>query len=176
MDLIAHMVYGATACSRSGAVGGRKGSSLPWYREKTVWWSACIGILPDLASMGIPFVLFILRGSHGNFFRDIDPSWLSAYRYSHSLVTAAILTALMTAWRRSLFLPSLAYALHVVTDAVTHSGGKFHAPLFYPLFTWTAPGVAWWRHPEVVACYWAVPVAAWIFLAWLRRHATAREA
>ena len=90
MDIFAHCVYGMTACSRSGLAGGRKGSGTSWFRDRSVWWAAGFGLLPDLASLGFPFLLFLFAGMPGNFFRDLNPDWLISYRYAHSMLTALV--------------------------------------------------------------------------------------
>lgn len=176
MDIFAHCVYGMTACSRSGLAGGRKGSGTSWFRDRTVWWAAGFGVLPDLASLGLPFLLFTFAGMPGNFFRDLNPDWLISYRYAHSMLTALVVVAIVRFVRSDLFVPSLALPLHVVADALTHSNGKFQAPLFHPLSNWTVEGIAWWRHGWVIWLYWSLPVIAWAFLRLVRgKYRTTNE-
>ncbi|HOW98582.1 MAG TPA: hypothetical protein P5567_00330 [Kiritimatiellia bacterium] len=171
MDILAHAVYGATICSRPGLAGGRTGAGRPWFRDWTAWAAMLFGILPDALSMGLPFLQFE-HGDHvGHFFREFDGAGLIHYRYAHSLLVALAVSGLLRLLRRPLFLPSLAWPLHLALDALTHaSPGKFHTELFYPLSSWAFNGLSWWQHPGLVALYWLALPAAWLALcAWRAR-------
>lgn len=173
MDLLAHAVYGATVCSRTGLAGGLKGSTgndcHHWMTEWTVWCAALFGILPDVVSMGLPLFVFWQAGVPGNFFRDMGNDALVSYHYMHSLIVALAVSGLIRFAWKPLFIPSLAWALHVVMDALTHGAGKFHTTLFYPLSTWGFDGISWWRHPEVMLAYWFLLPAIWLGL-WICRR------
>ena len=119
--------------------------------------------------MWIPFAIHGLSGQEGNFFRKFDGSWLVVYRVAHSLIMAFAVSGLVFAWRRSLFVPSLAWLVHVVMDAVSHGTGKFQTLLFYPLSRWGIDGVNWWQTPWVlqIACV-SLPVF-WLALVIWRR-------
>ena len=175
MDLIAHAVYGATVCSQSGLAGGSKGSAVkgrsPWIADRTVWLAALFGVLPDVVSMGLPFLLFRLTGAHGNFFRDLDANILVCYRYMHSLIVALAVSGLLVLVWKPLRVPSLAWPLHVLMDSVTHGAGKFQTPLFYPVSTWGLHGIRWWLHPGVMLTYWSLLPCIWLCLwTWRRRR------
>lgn len=175
MDILAHGLYGVTACSRLGLAGGREGTrGVRWWREPTVWWALFFGLLPDMASMWIPFILHVASGVDGNFFRYFDGGWLLVYRAAHSLVVALGVSGLLFALRRRLFVASLAWSLHILMDAISHVEGKFQTLVLYPLSNWGIQGIAWWRHRWFVWGYWAVLVGVWLTLsAW--RRAKRRE-
>jgi hypothetical protein len=171
MDLLAHAGYSATICSRTGLAGGLRG--LPgkrWYQDITAWLSIFFGFLPDILSMWLPFIIFFASDRSGNFFHYFDGHWLVVYRYMHSLITACILSIIILFLRRTLFVPSLAYALHLLCDAVSHSEGKFQTMPLYPFSEWGINGIAFWRHLWFMAVYWIVLVAVWIFLIIWRRQ------
>ncbi|MDD4871570.1 MAG: hypothetical protein PHR77_13520 [Kiritimatiellae bacterium] len=171
MDLLAHAGYSATICSRTGLAGGRLG--LPgkrWYRDPTVWSAVSFGLLPDIISMWTPFLVFYISGTAGNFFHYFDGHWIVVYRYMHSMVTAFALSLVVLLLYRALFVPSLAFALHLLCDAISHSEGKFQTMPLYPFSEWGINGIPFWRHLWFVGVYWTVLAAIWIFLViWRRR-------
>jgi hypothetical protein len=170
MDIFAHAVYGSTVCSRSGIAGGRIGNrGRHWITDWTVWCAALFGILPDVISMGLPFLAFWHAGMQHNFFRELSDSDIVCYRYMHSLVVALAAVCLVRLAWKPLFIPSLAWPLHVVMDSVTHGAGKFQTTIFYPLSTWSPEGVRWWQHPELITAYWLVLPTIWLAL-WAWRH------
>lgn len=170
MDLLAHACYGATLCSRSGLAGGQKGlPGTPWYRDVTVHAAVLFSLLPDMLSMWIPFALHLINGTQGNFFHDYSGAWLLVYRLTHSLVTTLAVSALVWRLRRKFAVPSLAWTVHVLCDAVSHGSGKFKTMPFYPFSTWGIHGVAFWRHHWFVGAYWLVLVGIMICIACWRR-------
>ncbi len=169
MDLLAHAAYGATACSRTGVAGGRKGGPRSWVADWTVWLAALFGIMPDLLSMGPAFVGYLREGMPGNFFHHMGYNDVIVYRYVHSLVVAlTVALVLRLAWK-PLFVPSLAWPVHLVMDALTHGSGKFETTLLYPLSAWHVEGIRWWQHPELVLGYWLVLPVLWLGLHLWRR-------
>lgn len=170
MDILAHALYGATVCSDTGLGGGRSGSTASrGFRDPTVWWAMAFGILPDVISMWVPFAAHVMAGPEGNFFHHFGGGWLIVYRMVHNLVTPLALSGVLFVCCRRLFKPSLAWGVHVVTDAVSHGAGKYQTLLFYPFTDWGIKGIAWWRTPWFVFCYWALLPATWLLiLAWRR--------
>ena len=175
MDLLAHAAYGVTFCSRTGLAGGANGPSGPAARcrllDWTAWAAALFGILPDVLSMGPAFVVFATGGMRGNFFRDMPPESLACYHWTHSLIVALAAAGLLRLAWKPVFIPSLAWPLHVLMDAWTHGAGRFRTPIFYPLTDWGFEGIRWWQHPGVVLAYWLVLPAFWLALWYWRRKA-----
>lgn len=129
------------------------------------------GVLPDLLSLGLPFLAFFFGDRGGNFFKDLQDTTLIRYRYMHSLLPTLLASGALRLVCKPLFVPSLAWPLHVVTDSFTHGVGKFHTTLFYPLSTWGFDGVRWWEHPGVILAYWLVLPVIWLGLwSWRRRQ------
>lgn len=181
MDLLAHALYGATVCSRSGIAGGVGEGSISlagrrWTADWTVWCAALFGILPDVVSMGLPLLAFWQAGAQGNFFRGLGGGDMVCYHCMHSLIVALAVSGLLRLAWKSLFIPSLAWPLHVVMDSVTHGTGKFATTLFYPLSMWSLDGIRWWQHPEVVVAYWLLLPVIWLGLRiWRRQKHNARH-
>ena len=160
MDVMAHALYGATLCSRSGLAGGRRGNpGGRWYRDITVLWAVIFGLAPDIISMWIPFLIHTLSGKEGIFFVHYDGVWLELYRIVHSLLISLGVSAVIFLVWRSGFIPSLAWTVHILCDAVSHDEGKFQTLLFYPLSDWGIRGIPFWRHLWFTAAYWAVLLA-----------------
>jgi hypothetical protein len=171
MDLMAHALYGATLCSRTGLAGGAAGArGRRGIADWTVWCAALFGVLPDIVSMGPAFVAFGQTEALGHFFRDFDGPHLVLYRYMHSLLVALAAAGLLRLAWRPLGVPALAWTVHLVMDALTHGTGKFQTMLFYPLSTWALDGIRWWRHPGLVLAYWALLPGLWLSLRRWRRQ------
>ena len=170
MDILAHALYGATLCSETGLAGGRSGSTAPrWFRDRTLWWSLVFGVLPDGVSMWIPFTAYTIAGVERNYFLHYGGGWLTVYRAVHNLIVPLTVSAILFVLRRRLFVPSLAWTIHVVMDAVSHGAGKYQTLLFYPFSSWGIEGISWWRAPWFFAGYWLVLLAIWILIAVWRR-------
>lgn len=174
MDVFSHALYGATVCSRTGFAGGRRGTpgraGRHWMTDWTVWVAALFGVLPDVLSLGLPFLPYWFAGRPHEFFRDVGPDIITRYRYMHSLLVALAAAGVLRLVWRPLGVPALAWALHVAMDSVTHGAGKFQTTVFYPLSTWSPNGIRWWEHPWFILAYWLLLPVLWLGLwAWRRR-------
>ena len=70
MDILGHVAYGATLCSRAGLAGGRGGSSAgSVWRDWTVWAAAGFALFPDVFSIGLAFAQMAMRGESVSFHR-----------------------------------------------------------------------------------------------------------
>lgn len=164
MDLFAHIAYSATACSRTGLAGGAKGSGKRLLKDATAWWAIGFGLLPDALSMGFPLLFFWLSGADGNFFHELDGDAMVSYRCAHSMITAMLVSGMVFFSVRKLFIPSLAWPLHLLTDMFTHGDGKYRTTLFYPLTDWGFDGISWWQHPWMTAVIWLMLPVIWLGL------------
>jgi len=165
MDLLAHACYGAMFCSRSGLAGGKTGvPGVRWFKDASVWWSVLFGLIPDMISMWLPFALFWLSDAQGNFFRWFGGGWLEVYRSSHSMLTALLVSVILFFIWRKRFICSLAWAVHIACDAITHDSGKFRTMPLYPLTEWSVAGFPFWRNVWVVPTYWGVWLSLWLVI------------
>jgi hypothetical protein len=173
MDILGHVAYGATLCSRTGLGGGRGGfpAGRVW-RDGTVWAAAAFAAFPDLLSIGVAFAEMAVRGESISF-HSLPSYVFTLYRYTHSLITAGLGVLLLRWVARPVVLPALAWPLHILMDSVLHDDGRWQTPMLFPFSDWHVPGINWWQHPEVVLLYWAALPLVWIAIRLWRRQAVA---
>jgi hypothetical protein len=79
----------------------------------------------------------------------------------HSAIVAGVVTLLLWAVRRSLWIPLLGWWSHILVDVFTHSADYYAVPVFYPITQRGFDGVAW-NNPWMLALnYTTLGVAAW---------------
>lgn len=172
MDTLAHALYGATFFSRSGFAGGPQGLGQPGYgrvfTDWTVWAALGFGVLPDAFSIGSFFLLALIQRRPIGF-HAIPAYVFCLYKCSHSLAIAACGVLAIGIICRPLFVPALAWILHIVMDTVTHGAGRFQTPVFYPFSDFVINGVNFWMHRELVVFYWSLLPLLWLGLYFWRR-------
>lgn len=176
MDILAHAVYGATLCSRTGLGGGRRGGAQWRGRfDWTIWAAVGFSWLPDLASIGVGFAWMLLT-NQGVSFHHLPSFVFVLYRFTHNLIVAGVCILLLRLIARPLALPALAWPMHVLIDAVLHDNGRWQSPIFYPLTNWRIEGINWWEHRDVFLLYWAFVPVLWLAMHLWRRGASSCEA
>lgn len=173
MDTLAHALYGATFFSRIGLVSGfikraGSGDKLPTM-DWTILAAAGFAIIPDMASIGIYFLNLILN-SQSPTFHHLPGYVFDLYNATHSLLVAALACLILRKIWKPLFIPSLAWILHIVLDIATHGHGRFQTPFLYPLSNYAFGGLNWWQHAWVVAAYWGVLPLLWVLIYFHRRR------
>ena len=172
MDTLSHALYGATLFSRTGLAGGRRGSVDAAGRKLrfdwTTWAAGGFGLLPDAASLGVYILYLAVHGRVFNFY-GIPPGIFTAYHALHSLLIAGLMVWLLRLLWRPIFVPALAWPLHIAMDTFMHGRGVFQTPLFYPVLGGTTPGINWWEHPWVSLTAWSILPALWLALFLWRR-------
>jgi len=170
MDILAHSLYGVTVCSKTGLAGGRAGSGRKRYIEDiTLWLAVFFSLLPDMVSMGVPFVVFLFGDRQDNFFHEFTDRNIMLYRYMHSLVISLGAAGLIAIFRRAWAVPALAWSVHILCDSITHNAGKFRTTMFYPFSDWGFDGFAFWMDSRVFIIYWIVLPVTW-FILWNYRR------
>lgn len=171
MDTLFHGVIGAALCSRTGLAGGRKGPGdgvgRRQFSDWTLWAAFFFGVLPDLASLGIHFAMDWFTGN-GVRWHGIPPFIFVLYNLTHSLAGLALCYGLLVGWKRALWLPALAWPIHVLTDMPTHGGGRFMTPILWPFSDWALAGWSWWEHPWLFYGSWMVAGVLWLAVIVLR--------
>ena len=171
MDTLVHGVLGAALCSRTGLPGGRRGPVDERGRRQasdwTLWAAFGFGILPDLLSLGIHFALDAFSGN-GVRWHGIPGFIFVLYDVTHSLAGIALGYGLLVAWRRALWLPALAWPLHVLVDVPTHGDGRFLTPILWPFSDWSFAGWSWWLHPAMFYGSWILAGGLCLLVAVLR--------
>ncbi len=157
MDTLAHGMIGAVLCSRTGLPGGRRGpvdarGRRKWI-DKTFWWALGFGMVPDLASLGIYFAYDGLFGVGGGW-RGIPPAIFTVYRITHSFLGMGVIMALILWWKPRLWLPLLAWPVHVLSDVPTHGSGRFVTPIFWPFTLRGFHGWNWWEYKAIFYGIW----------------------
>ena len=177
MDILAHALYGATLCSRTGLAGGRRGATASrgtFAYDLTVWAAAGFGMLPDGASVGISFAQRLIHGASPSF-HGIPPYVFVLYHHTHSLVVAGLFLLFIGVRVRPLLVAALAWPLHIVMDSVSHGEGRWQTLMLYPLSDWHLHGINWWQYPSVMLLYWGILPLLWIGIHLWRRHAEANN-
>lgn len=175
MDFLAHALYGATLFSRTGLAGGASGRRRmhSWISDWTVWAALIFAVLPDLLSIGVEMVSALVNGRLFAYSRVPDYV-LILYQLTHNLLLACALCCLFRLLWKPLFLPALAWPLHILMDLFTHGQGRWNTAPLFPLSNFTISGINWWSHPWVVAVYWSVLVLLWVGIHRWRRSARAK--
>src|SRR3989338_297203 len=86
-----------------------------FHKKKYVWLAALFGILPDILSFGILFIINLLNGSlrRGPPPLSSLPDWLySAYNMTHSLVVFLVVFIVIYLITKKWFWPLSAWAIH----------------------------------------------------------------
>lgn len=174
MDILAHGLYSVVLC---GKMRASSANASPCFRvdRQSAMAAVAFGLLPDIVSMGPAFLGHIVMPAGEHFFAAYGGRGLVVYRLTHSLIVSLGCAGLVWLFRRPLFLPSLAWPLHVICDMFTHSASKFRTTIFYPLSSWGFDGPRWWEHPEVVAAYWGILGFLWLARMRLTRHISSRD-
>lgn len=184
MDTLSHGLWGVAVGQAIGLKLGRRLDGWKFF----LW-----GVLPDLASFGVPFVWTIYQVVVGGIaWGDFGPPRENGaapdhFRYpiynvaslmygpTHSLIV--FVAVILTVWlvkngRRRLSAasfpwPMLGWGLHVIMDVPTHSYRFYPTPVLWPVSNWKFNGVSWGQ-PWFMALD-AVLLAATFFVLWLVR-------
>ncbi|MBI2658330.1 hypothetical protein HYX08_06590 [Candidatus Woesearchaeota archaeon] len=144
-----------------------------FHKKRYVWLAALFGVLPDILSFGILFMLNLVNGSFHNGWPTLDslPGWLfSAYNFTHSLVMFIAVFALVYLISKKWLWPLAAWAIHILIDIPTHSFGFFPTPFLWPLSDYKFDGISWGTPWFMLANYSAL-TAVFIIIA----HSKAKE-
>ncbi len=151
----------------AGGGGPVDGQGRRTLSDWTLWAAFFFGILPDLASLGIHFSMNLFAGS-GPRWQGIPPFIFVLYNITHSVAGIAVCYGLLVAWKRSLWLPALAWPLHVLTDVPTHGNGYFMTPILWPFSDWAFSGWSWWRLPKLFYGGWILVGILWLAVVVMR--------
>ena len=142
MDTLSHGLWG-------GIAFGRKS-------RKLFWQSFAFGVVPDILSFGIFFVLtFLGFASRPNWASgpppaDAIPSYIyTLYDLTHSLVIFAVVFLVVWLLLRKPVYTMLAWPLHILVDIPTHSLQFFPTPFLWPLFDGIRVDGIPWSHPYI---------------------------
>lgn len=110
--------------------------------------SADKSAFPDLVSFGLWLPQRLMEKGvsfeHGPPPLDTIPGWVFAsYDFSHSLLVASAVIALVAWWRRDIAFAMLAWPFHILLDLPFHSADFFPTRILWPVSGWIFDGVHW---------------------------------
>lgn len=112
------------------------------------WWAVALALLPDLIPFG-PFFLqeLAVHGIHDGppTFEPVALAWITAtYQFTHSLIVFVVVFGIVALCRRGrMYLPMLAWGLHIFTDIPTHRHAFFPTPFLWPFSDYTVDAISW---------------------------------
>ncbi|MCW5636682.1 MAG: hypothetical protein KIT17_25360 [Rubrivivax sp.] len=181
MDIVAHTLW-------AGAGTAFLARRRP-VRPATVAATMALAALPDLFQM-LPVLAWWWLGS-GSFEavrafaialpgqEPLLPPLVKAWSHelhcaAHSAVVASVVTLLLWAWRRALWVPLLGWWSHIVIDVFTHSADYYASPVLYPFTERGFDGIAWIT-PWFMALNYAALAATGLWLFARRRARSPSE-
>ena len=137
MDIISHGLWGSVAFGRKN--------------RKSFLLAFLFGVMPDLLSFGIFFVLTLFGVFQRPDFGGLEPPTNemiphfvhSLYNITHSLVVFVVLFALLWLIFKRPILEFGAWGLHILVDIPTHSSAFFPTPFLWPLSDFMVDGKNW---------------------------------
>jgi len=140
-------------------------------------WAVFFGIMPDLISF-VPATLYAFFHSGKDNFVNMSNSQLwvftwarESYNITHSLVTLALVIAVVLAIRKGkMYWPLLGWGLHIGIDIFTHPS-FYQTPFLYPLSGFKNNYAISWSEPVfMLVNYTAIAVLyILIFTVWRRK-------
>ncbi len=82
---------------------------------------------------------------------------------THSAIVLGVITLLVWAWRRQLWIPLLGWWSHVVIDLFTHSADYYPSPILWPITRQGFDGIAW-NTPWFMGLNYAALLATYLWL------------
>ena len=188
MDIFAHALWagaGVTLARRHGVkvaprIAPRTTRIAPHITPRTVVLTMTLAAVPDLFHL-LPIIGWWLfsDGSLAVLHAYVIalptnepalPPWVAMWSHhlhcvAHSAVVAGVVTALLWAVMRSIWIPLLGWWSHIVIDVFTHSADFYPSPVFYPFTQRGFDGLAWNTPWFMLANYTAlVAVGLWLLL------------
>ena len=117
-----------------------------FHKKKYVWWATLFGVLPDILSFGILFIISLINGNlpRGRPSLSSLPDWLyGAYNMTHSFIVFFAVFILVYLITKKWFWPLTAWAIHVLINIPTHSSRFFPTPFLWPLSNYKFDGISW---------------------------------
>lgn len=117
-----------------------------FHNKSYAWQAVLFGVLPDLLSFGMLFVINIFSGKfhRGPPALESIPKWLfAAYNLTHSLVLFLIIFFSIFLITKKWYWPLLGWAIHILIDIPTHSARFFPTPFLWPLSNYNFNGISW---------------------------------
>ncbi len=79
---------------------------------------------------------------HGDF--SSFPGWIwTLYGATHSIFSFAVVFGILSLLSGEIFIPALAWLVHILIDLPTHSREFLGTPFLWPVSDWKFPGFSW---------------------------------
>ena len=138
-----------------------------FHKTKKPWLAGLFGILPDIFSFGI---FFVMRIFSGNIFvrGPPDPSTVPAfitnsYNYTHSLIIFLIALFIIYLLTKKFYIFLLGWPLHVLLDIPTHTNRLFPTPFLFPISNYMFNGISW-GNPLFIKINYSLLLLAYLFI------------
>ena len=182
MDILAHTLWAGAGATMLG----RRRPIAP----ATVVATMTAAALPDIVQMLPVLAWWLFAGGNFDAVRAFAialpgqepamPAWTTDLSHrlhcvAHSAVVAGVVTALLWAWRRTLWIPLLGWWSHIVIDVFTHSADYYPSPVLYPFTERGFDGIAWITPWFMALNYLALLATGLGMLVAARRRATRKR-
>ena len=117
-----------------------------FHKKKYALKATLFGILPDISSFGILFIINLINGNlrKGPPSLSSLPDWLfAAYNMTHSFVVFLVIFLSIYLIAKKWYWPLTAWAIHILIDIPTHSFRFFPTPFLWPLSDYKFDGISW---------------------------------
>ena len=117
-----------------------------FHNKKYALWATIFGILPDILSFGILFMVNLVNGNlrRGPPPLSTLPKWLfTTYNLTHSLVLFVAVFFTIFLITKNWYWPLMAWAIHIIIDIPTHSFRFFPTPFLWPISDYVFNGISW---------------------------------
>lgn len=136
-------------------------------KTKKPFLAAFFGVLPDLLSFGVLFVINFFLGK--SFVRGPPnpasiPGYVTqSYNYTHSLVIFLIILLIIYLLTKRFYIFLLGWPLHILIDIPSHTSRFFPTPFLFPLSSYTFSGINW-GNPWFVKINYSLLLLTYIFI------------
>ncbi len=137
-----------------------------FHNQGPLWLPLLFGAIPDISSWGILFIHLLAKGKLKSTFMKRDwkhpdfsdlPKWIwTLYGATHSIFSFAAIFAILSLATGNIFVPALAWGMHILFDLPTHSREVLGTPFLWPVSDWKFPGFSWGRLWFVLLNYGAI--------------------
>jgi len=155
--------------------------SLPPRKSKKIWWAFFWGVMPDIFSFGIVylvtvvtrdgFMLPVFLDEHGPNEALVPRYVFILYSITHSLIIFLMIFFVVWVVFRRPFWEMGGWGLHILLDIPTHTSKLFPTPFLWPFSPLKINGTSWGT-PEFIATNYFVLAMVYIAIYFLEKRAS----
>ncbi len=131
-----------------------------------LWIPIAFAAIPDVFSWGMYLFHRILTGKFKFEKPNLQavPRWVwSLYGISHSIFVSGSMFLVISIMVGKVYIPSLAWLVHILFDIPTHSRQFLPTPFLWPISKWKFPGFSWGRRWFIIL-NWTIIALLMIYL------------